>query len=80
MSQYTNVEIILQGLDDRSQEKLLYLIENSDPYVLADTLTYMLTTLLGSINPHERRRLKNKLLTEAANYEFQDIQQELDFE
>jgi len=79
-SQYKNVEVILEGLDNRSEEGLLYLIENSDPTVLADTITYMLVTILASINPHERRRLKNKLMTEAANFEFQEIQGEFDFE
>jgi hypothetical protein len=80
MSQYKNVEVILEGLENKDQEGLLYLIENSDPTVLADTITYMLVTLLSSINAHERRRLKNKLMTEAANYEFNDLQGELEIE
>jgi hypothetical protein len=82
MSFYSNIEIILDAVDTGNQEALAQLIVDNDPEQLATDLSYVITSLFAYLSPVEKRRVKNKLISAAADFDFREImeQGELDFE
>ena len=69
MSHFTNVTTLLEG----DTEELAYLIEHEDAEELADDIMYILTTVFSSMNQHERKRIKNKLIEEITEHDFSEM-------
>jgi hypothetical protein len=78
MSHYQNVRTLVELAETNDQLAMVRLIQDADPEVLADDIAYIIITLMASHSPVEKKRLRDKFMSEITSWEVEQMELEYD--
>ena len=78
MSHFNNINVLVNLQDAYDYDALVKILQEEDPYELADDIAKVVILLWNSYSIHERRRIKENLLRYATDDTIEDTIEESD--
>ena len=72
MSHYNNIQTLVNLQDEYDYDALVKMLQEEDPYTLADDIAKVIGKLWLSYSIHEKKRITESLLEDAVEEQFTD--------